>query len=138
MIKKSLGNWGGLSTHTQFLEFIAFLKWVTCLNKSTSEYISCLSESKLPVTVEVMSFPPHDHFTYHLAIFLYLYFTSICFCWGKIVLILNLAFLLFKMFFFPIICPGATTKLGAFILLTLTFVLAIVLILVLCFLLLFF
>ena len=42
------------------------------------------------------------------------------------------------MFLFPIFCPGAATKLGAFILLTVAFVLAIVLILILCFLLLFF
>ena len=134
MIKKSLGNWGGLSTHTQFLEFIAFLKYVGCLNKSSSERLLCLSKSKPPVIVDVMSYPSHSHFMCHLAIF----FTSMCFCCGKIVLILNLAFLLFRMFLFPILCPGTAAKLGNFIVLTVAFVLVLAFLLNLHFLLYFF
>ena len=116
MIKRSLGNWDGLSTHTQFLKFVAFLKYVGLL-KQINVWIN-------------LSYPPHNYFTYHLAIF----FTSFCFCCSKNVLISNFWFLLFKMFLFPILCPGATTKLGAFILLTVAFVMAIVLLLNLCFL----
>ena len=134
MIKKSLGNWGGLSTHTQFLEFIAFLKYVGCLNKSTSEKILCLSKSKSLVIVDVMSYPSHSHFMYHLAIF----FISMCFCCSKMVLILNLAFLLFKMFLFPILCPGSAAKLGTFVVLTVAFVLVLAFLLNLRFLLKFF
>ena len=64
----------------------------------------------------------NSHPSDYLAVFL----TSICLCCGKRVLILNIDCLLFIMFLFQILWPGAATNVGLFNLLTVAFVAAIV------------
>ena len=63
--------------------------------------------------------------SYSLFFYLTVFLTSTCLICGKI-LILNIDGVLFIMFLFPILWPGAATNVDLFNLLTFAFVLAIV------------